>query len=82
MFWFCLLLFDVTNTAVREHIPLALAYGKTLHTLQGQNVGPAGPECPENAIQKIIVDPGTRKFEGVNVGLFYQLLSRATTIGN
>ena len=66
----------------RTHIPLALAYGKTAHTFQGQNVGPVAPGRPENPIKRIIVDPGTREFEGKNVGLFYQLLSRATTIGN
>ena len=61
---------------------MALAYGKTAHTFQGQTVGPVPPGRPENAIKKIIVDPGTRGFEGENVGLFYQLLSRATTIGH
>ena len=65
----------------RTYIPLALAYGKTAHTFQGQNVGPVPPGRPENPIKKIIVDPGTRIFESKNVGLFYQLLSRATTIG-
>lgn len=66
----------------RTYMPLSLAYGKTAHTFQGMNVGPVPPGRPENAIQKIIVDPGTRSFEGQNVGLFYQLLSRATTIGS
>ena len=66
----------------RTYMPLALAYGKTAHTFQGQNVGPVPLGRPENPIKKIIVDPGTRSFEGNNVGLFYQLLSRATTIGN
>ena len=63
-------------------MPLALAYGKTAHTFQGQNVGPVSPGRPENPIKRIIVDPGKRQFEGQNVGLFYQLLSRATTIGD
>jgi hypothetical protein len=67
---------------VRTYMPLALAYGKTAHTFQGQSVGPVPPGRPKNAIQKIIVDPGKREFEGNNVGLFYQLLSRATTIGD
>jgi hypothetical protein len=65
----------------RTYMPLALAYGKTAHTFQGMNVGPVPPGRPENPIKKIIVDPGKRAFEGQNVGLFYQLLSRATTIG-
>ena len=34
-----------------------------------------------NTIQKIIIDPGSRLFEGINVGLLYQLLGRPTTIG-
>jgi PIF1-like helicase len=66
----------------RTYMPLALAYGKTAHTFQGQNVGPVSPGRPENPIKRIIVDPGKRQFEGQNVGLFYQLLSRATTIGD
>jgi PIF1-like helicase len=70
------------NCCVREYMPLALAYGKTAHTFQGQNVGPVSPGRPENPIKRIIVDPGKRQFEGQNVGLFYQLLSRATTIGD
>jgi hypothetical protein len=37
---------------------------------------------PPNAIQRIICDPGTRRFEGGCVGLFYTLLSRITTFGN
>jgi AAA domain len=65
----------------RRYIPLALAYGKTVHTFQGQSVGPVPAGRPENAIQKIIVEPGTRAFEGNNVGLFYTTVSRATTIG-
>lgn len=69
------------NCCLRTYIPLALAYGKTAHTFQGQTVGPVPPGRPPNPIKKIIVDPGDRGFEGKNVGLFYQLLSRATTIG-
>lgn len=65
----------------RTYIPLALAYGKTAHTFQGINVGPVPAGRPENPIQKIVVEPGNRQFEGNNVGLFYQLLARATTIG-
>jgi hypothetical protein len=65
----------------RTYIPLTLAYGKTVHTFQGQTVGPVTPGRPENAIQRIIVEPGTRQFEGNNVGLFYTTASRPTTIG-
>lgn len=66
----------------RSYMPLSLAYAKTIHTFQGQTVGPAPPGRPENPIKRIIVDPGDRKFEGNNIGLFYTALSRATTIGN
>jgi AAA domain len=66
----------------RTYIPLTLAYGKTIHTFQGQTVGPAGKGRPENPIQRIVLEPGDRKFEGNNVGLFYTAMSRATTIGN
>jgi hypothetical protein len=69
------------NCCTKTLIPLALAYGKTAHTFQGQTVGPVPPGRPENPIQKIVVDPGKRQFEGKSVGMFYQLLSRATTIG-
>ena len=62
-------------------MPLSLAYGKTVHTFQGQTVGPVPPGRPENAIKRIIVEPGTRQFEGNNVGLFYTAASRPTTIG-
>jgi hypothetical protein len=55
---------------------------QTIHTFQGQNVGPAGNGRPENPIQRIVLEPGDRKFEGNNVGLFYTAMSRATTIGN
>jgi hypothetical protein len=56
-------------------LPLTLAYGKTAHTFQGQTAGPGHP------IEVIIVQPGTRSFEGQCPGLFYVLLSRAATIG-
>ena len=58
-----------------QYIPLSLAYAKTCHTFQGQTVG---KNCP---IECIIVQPGTRDFEGKCPGLFYVFLSRATDIG-
>ena len=58
-----------------RYIPLTLAYAKTCHTFQGQTVG---KDC---AIECIIVQPGTRDFEGKCPGLFYVFLSRATDIG-
>ena len=62
-------------------MPLKLAYGKTVHTFQGQNAGPTPPDKPPNAVKTIVVDPGTRSFEGMNVGLFYSIATRATTVG-
>jgi hypothetical protein len=69
-------------TCTRKYMPLTLAFGKTIHTFQGQNVGPVNKGQTENAIQYIIVDPGERGFEGNNPGLFYTILSRITTLGN
>ena len=66
---------------IRTYLPLTLAYGKTAHTFQGQNVGPLPPNRPQNAIQKIIIDPGTRSFEGKNCGLLYTCAGRGTTMG-
>ena len=59
----------------RSFLPLTLAYGKTAHTFQGQSAGPGHP------VETIVVQPGTRQFEGTCPGLFYVMLSRATTIG-
>ena len=67
-------------TCTRKYIPLTLAFGKTVHTFQGQSVGPVKEGQPPNAIQYIIVDPGERGFEGMNPGLFYTILSRITTL--
>lgn len=60
---------------------MRLAYGKTIHCFQGQSAGPTPPDRPQNAIQRIICDIGPKSFEGQNPGLFYTLLSRATTLG-
>jgi hypothetical protein len=62
-------------------IPLRVAFAKTIHTFQGANVGPTKPGEPRNPIMSIIVDPGTKAFEGNNPGLFYTLLSRVTMLG-
>ena len=66
----------------RTYIPLRLAFAQTIHTFQGQNAGPVEPGQAPNAVQKLVCDPGTRRFEGNSVGLFYTLLSRVTTFGN
>jgi hypothetical protein len=69
------------NCCTRTYIPLTLAYGRTVHTFQGQSVGPVPEGRPQNSIQRIIVEPGNRQFEGNNVGLLYTTASRPTTIG-
>ena len=66
----------------RKNIPLQLAFGKTIHTFQGQTAGVSKPGQPENQFKRIIVDPGDRKFESHNIGTFYMLLSRITTLGD
>ena len=64
-----------------QFVPLALLFGQTVHTFQGQNAGKVDAGRPPNPVQCIIWDPGTRAFEDTNIGLFYTILSRATTIG-
>ena len=66
----------------RTYIPLRLAFAQTIHTFQGQNAGPVEVGQAPNAIQKLVCEPGTRRFEGNCVGLFYTILSRVTTFGN
>jgi len=58
-----------------KYIPLHIAYARTGHTFQGQNVGPYHP------IPCIVVNPGKKLMELVCPGLLYMLISRATTIG-
>ena len=66
----------------RTFIHLRLAFAQTVHTFQGQNAGPVEIGQAPNAIQKLVCEPGTRRFEGTCVGLFYTILSRVTTFGN
>ena len=66
---------------IREQIPLKLAFGKTIHTAQGLTVGPSLPGRSVNPIQSIVVDVGTKAFEGSTPGLSYSAVSRATTLG-
>ena len=66
----------------RTFIPLRLAFAQTIHTFQGQNAGPVEIGQAPNTIQKLVCEPGTRRFEGNCVGLFYTILSRVTTFGN
>jgi hypothetical protein len=65
----------------RRYLPLKPAFGKTCHTFQGQNAGPVQENQPANTVLRLVCDPGNRGFEGINPGLFYTLLSRATTLG-
>jgi len=61
--------------------PLTLSYGMTCHTFQGQSAGPVDKGQPKNAVDKVVVEPGNKKFEGGNPGLLYMAASRATTVG-
>ena len=63
-------------------LPLKLSYARTIHTFQGSSAGPTTKGQQKNAIQRIICDPGNKEFELRNPGLFYTLLSRATTLGD
>ena len=58
-----------------KYIPLSIAYARTGHTFQGQNVGPNHP------IPCIVVNPGKKSMELLCPGLLYMFISRATTIG-
>ena len=66
----------------RTYMPLALAFARTAHSFQGASVGKTPPGQPDNTFHRIIADPRTRKQEGTTPGLFYTLLSRATTLGD
>ena len=61
--------------------PLALSFAKTLHTFQGQSAGPVNQGQQPNAVDRVFVDPGDKKFESGNPGLLYTAVSRATTLG-
>jgi len=61
--------------------PLELSFGMTAHTFQGQSAGKVDKGQPKNAVDCIVFDPGTRRFEGSNPGLLYMGVSRATTTG-
>lgn len=69
------------NCCTVTFCPLDLSFGMTLHTFQGQSAGPVDKNQPKNGVDKIIVEPGTRGFEGNNPGTAYMACARATTIG-
>ena len=60
---------------------MQLSYARTIHTFQGSSAGPTLPGQQENAIKRLIFNPGTRDFELKNPGLFYSLMSKGTTLG-
>ena len=65
----------------RVYMPLSLAFARTIHSFQGASVGKTPPGQPDNTFHRIIADSGTRKLESMMPGLFYTLLSLATTLG-
>ena len=58
-----------------RYCPLEVAFGRTIHTFQGQECGPG------KYIESIIVDPGKRQFEGINPGTLNCCITRASTAG-
>jgi len=66
----------------RTFCPLQLAFAKTIDTFQGLNAGPVDEGRPPNPVLSIIADPGNRSFEATKPGLFFTILSRASTIGH
>ena len=55
--------------------PLVIAFGRTIHSFQGQEAG------PEKSIKAIIVNPGPKHFETSNPGTLNCCLTRASTLG-
>ena len=62
-------------------MPLDVSFEETIHIFQGASVENSPPGRPDNSYHRLVGDPGTRNFEANNPGLFYTLLSRATTLG-
>jgi len=69
------------SRCTRKVVPLKLAYGCTIHTFQGNSVGPTKEGQPPNRFLRIVADPGKKSFEARAPGLSYTLTSRVTTIG-
>lgn len=59
-----------------KYCPLVPAFGRTIHSFQGQEAGPGKP------IESIIVNPGSKAFEIINPGTLNCCITRASTLGN
>jgi hypothetical protein len=66
----------------RRQFPLQMARAKTIHSVQGHNTGPTGPNQSPTAIQAIVCDLGTIHCEILNPVMSYVATSIATTIGD
>ncbi len=55
--------------------PLVVAFGRTIHTFQGQEAGPNQP------IPVVVIDPGDKSFESRSPGTLYCCITRGTTFG-
>ena len=75
---------DVQEQVLQSYVlpssPL-LCEDTSIHTFQGQSAGPVNQGQQPNAVDKVFVDPGDKKFESGNPGLLYMAVSRATTLG-
>jgi hypothetical protein len=71
-----------THCCQQTFLPLKICFAKTIHTFQGSNAGPVAPGQQPNPIQKLVIDIGTRQFEGNNPGLSYTAFGRATQLGD
>jgi hypothetical protein len=68
------------SCCTRKKIHLHIAWEKTIHSVQGHNAGPTVVHQTLNVIKRIVVHLGDRKYEALNPGLTYTVISRATTI--
>jgi hypothetical protein len=71
-----------TRCCKQTFIPLKVCFAKTIHTFQGSSAGPVSKGQPQNAVKRIVLDVGTRQFEGNNPGLSYTAFGRATQLGD